>query len=177
MTNDLLQTVRIELLRLQAQVKSLSSEVEQLRRDRDANVIAPPAMTFATLSGALTAGGTATADRLEFVSSAWTAAGETFTARDISGAGAPSGARVGIVSYEGMNVVAALGLALYLGKTDSSISKSTGTPGTVSRYSDFSTDTGTNDSVYNIFATSVGSSKWCVYVLINGVFIMVAAEC
>ena len=63
---------------------------------------------------------------------------------------------------------------VYRGQTDAQINK--GSSGTVSRYNAAGSDTGSNDTVTNLFAT-VGSGKKVIYIKIESTFFIIAAEC
>lgn len=63
---------------------------------------------------------------------------------------------------------------IIIGKTDASHAKSA--TGTISVYSDTSTDTGVNITATNLFA-DLESGKWVSVALINGVWYLIAGEC
>lgn len=71
-------------------------------------------------------------------------------------------------------VAQSLSGAMVLGKTDASHAK--GATGTISIYSDSSTDTGENITATNLFA-DLDSGKWVLAVQINGVWYLSAGEC
>lgn len=72
------------------------------------------------------------------------------------------------------HVVQILDSVIKLGKTDASHAK--GATGTISVYSDSSTDTTVNVTATNLFA-DLDSGKWVVLALINGLWYLIAGEC
>lgn len=81
-------------------------------------------------------------------------------------AGTPENGRVLITKSSASGMI--------LGKTDSAITK--GSSGTISIYSDESTDTGENLTATNLFA-NLDSGKWVIAVEIGGTWYLVAGEC
>lgn len=73
------------------------------------------------------------------------------------------------------NVLVTIGSGgIIIGKTDASHAKAA--TGTISVYSDSSTDTGVNITATNLFGT-LASGKWVSAALINGVWYLIAGEC